>query len=153
MRTATPDIVLPVRIPWWDIRLRLTRRITEISDGRLALRIHMDPAIDGPAQPSLGSSPADDEVQAAAEAARLHAAIAAKANNITVPQAADAADGTRGEDGISALAWLTAVSRAFTHPPGGIGQSPASPSLNPDLASIETEHPSPPATSDTGLTP
>jgi hypothetical protein len=85
MRTATPGIVLPVRLPWWDVELRLTRRITEISDGRLALRNHFDPAIDANLFPAGGAA-LDSESRAVLEAARLRAAIAAKAHNITLPR-------------------------------------------------------------------
>lgn len=54
---AEPSIAVPVPAPWWAVRLRLTRRITEIHDGLLALRPFYDtpirplPSPSGPHEP------------------------------------------------------------------------------------------------------
>ncbi|GAA2440013.1 MAB_1171c family putative transporter [Streptomyces macrosporus] len=125
LRRATPAIVPSTRVPWWDFELRLTRRLAEINDGRLALRAHADPRV---AETALrlgreaGLTGAD--LLATVDAARLKAAVAAKAENVRFPQeeAAPGHGGARGgarggTDGIGELAWLVSVSRAFAASP------------------------------------
>lgn len=126
LRRATPAIVPPARIPWWDLELRLTRRLAEINDGRLALRSHIDPHITAAALRlgrDAGLTGAD--LHAVVDAARLRTAMAAKAANHRFPQDAPGAQDTGtgqhgalgGADGVGELAWLVRVSRAFADSP------------------------------------
>lgn len=119
LRTATPTIVLPVRIPWWDFELRLTRRLAEINDGRLALRPHVDQRVAARAA-QLGEEAGLSEADLAAvvEAARLRGAMAAKAADIEHRPGGEPHHHPLGAaDGIDELTWLSAVSRAFRHSP------------------------------------
>ncbi|GAA4664870.1 hypothetical protein GCM10023347_16200 [Streptomyces chumphonensis] len=120
LRAATPAIVPPARVPWWDFELRLTRRLAEINDGRLALRSHTDPAA-GPTARRLGEEAglADTELLAVVEAARLRAAVTAKARHRTFPPdgGEECAGPIGGADGIGELDWLVQVSRAFAASP------------------------------------
>ncbi|MFD5735811.1 MAB_1171c family putative transporter [Streptomyces sioyaensis] len=80
LRTATPGIVAPLSIPWWAIDLRLTRRIAEIHDGRLALRPYLDPHIsDAAMSQARQAGMTEQRVEAVAEAAVLVAAARDKA--------------------------------------------------------------------------
>jgi len=117
LRRASPDIVPSVRLPWWDLELRLTRRLTEIADGRLALRAHFDPGV-APAAYEVGREAhrSGADLHAFVEAVRLRAAVAAKADGVEFP--ADHDEGGRhqplgGTDGLGELTWFAAVSRAF----------------------------------------
>ncbi|MDG9702070.1 MAB_1171c family putative transporter [Streptomyces sp. DH37] len=125
LRRATPAIVPPARVPWWDFELRLTRRLAEINDGRLALRSHCDPEVARTAL-RLGREAGltGAELHAAVDAARLKAAVAAKAENVRFPQedpgeesAAGDGGARGGTDAIGELAWLVGVSRAFAASP------------------------------------
>jgi len=121
LRRATPAIVPPTRVPWWDFELRLTRRLAEINDGRLALRAHADPRVAETAL-RLGREAGLTGVDlcATVDAARLRAAVAAKAANVRFPPDAVGTGhgGARGgTDGIGELAWLVTVSRAFAASP------------------------------------
>ncbi|MEE1929207.1 MAB_1171c family putative transporter [Streptomyces sp. TRM 70351] len=120
LRRATPAIVPPVRVPWWDFELRLTRRLAEINDGRLALRSHTDPRAGALAlRRATGAGLTGTELHAAVDAARLRAAVAAKAAGRTYPH--DTATGPAGPyggvDGVGELEWLVRVSRAFAASP------------------------------------
>ena len=119
LRQATPGIVLPVKIPWWSFELRLTRRLAEIHDGRLALRPYMDQTAPKPAlQLAQEEHTPESDREAAVEAVRLKSAIVAKATRLECAghgpayrHIGDSSGGT-GE-----LAWLCKVSRAFAHSP------------------------------------
>ncbi|MCO8308819.1 MAB_1171c family putative transporter [Streptomyces sp. RKCA744] len=119
LRTAAPSIVLPVRIPWWDFELRLTRRLAEINDGRLALRPHIDHRIRARAlrlAEEAGLPEADAE--AVAEAAQLMGAIVAKQADIAHPPDRHPHGTVSGTaHGVDELAWLSAVARAFSQSP------------------------------------
>ncbi|MTE19117.1 hypothetical protein F0L17_08240 [Streptomyces sp. TRM43335] len=121
LRRATPAIVPSTPVPWWDFELRLTRRLAEINDGRLALRSHTDPEVAKAAERLAREAGLEGvELHAVVDAARLRAAIAAKAADIRFPQeTADAPYGgpRGGTDGIGELAWLVGVSRAFASSP------------------------------------
>ncbi|RSO41278.1 hypothetical protein DMH15_13420 [Streptomyces sp. WAC 06725] len=127
LRRATPQIVLPTRPPWWDIDLRLTRRLAEINDGRLALRSYTDARITEAAwREGHRHGLKDDELAAVVEAARLKAAAAAKisgARPVSPLSAAPEAGG--GADGASELAWLCRIAYAFVHSPVVEGVQPA----------------------------
>ncbi|PJE94166.1 hypothetical protein CUT44_28140 [Streptomyces carminius] len=122
LRRATPAVVSPARVPWWDFELRLTRRLAEINDGRLALRAHTDPEVAGTAL-RLGRAAGltGAELHAAVDAALLRSAVAAKAAGLRFPAEPPAATGPApvrgGTDGLGELARLVAVSRAFTASP------------------------------------
>jgi hypothetical protein len=119
LRDASPQIVPPIRLPWWDVELRLTRRLTEISDGRLAMRGYFDPRV-VQSVCRLGSRaglPGSD-LDALIEAAQLKAAVRAKAHNAQKPAGRAGSTPARGgADGATELAWLVAVSRAFARSP------------------------------------
>lgn len=120
LRRATPAIELPTRIPWWDLELRLTRRLTEINDGRLALRHHIAPGVTERARRRGQEAHLTGiDLDAAVEAARLQAALAAKKAGLTFPVPADEPhqNTSRAADGTSELAWLDALARAFTSAP------------------------------------
>lgn len=120
LRTATPAIVPPARLPWWDFELRLTRRLAEINDGRLALRSHIDPrAARTAARLGREGGLTGVDLYAVVEAARLKAAMAAKGEARKFPHAAAAAhEGpVGGTDGIGELAWLVNVSRTYAGSP------------------------------------
>jgi hypothetical protein len=129
LRTAVPTIVLPARIPWWDLHVRLTRRLAEINDGRLALWSRTDWHVVRCAQ-ALGHqrrlSPVDLAV--VIEAALLKGALAdlvARRGEPSPSPAAAPADGAAPEsartasavDGLDEREWLTRVSRAFATSP------------------------------------
>ncbi|MCT2593535.1 hypothetical protein LHJ74_27140 [Streptomyces sp. N2-109] len=120
LRRAVPAIVPPARLPWWDLELRLTRRLAEINDGRLALRSHTDPQAAATAL-RLGreSSLSGTDLQAVVDATRLKSAVAAKAVNRKFAPADEPSEQTPrgGADGAGELAWLTKVSRAYAHSP------------------------------------
>jgi hypothetical protein len=118
MRRAIPAIVLPAPIPWWDFDVRLTRRLAEINDGRLALRSFTDPDVSARAVrlgQEAGLTGAD--LDAVVQAAGIRAALTAKAASL--PSRAESGTEHRhahgGSDGIGELAWLCKVARAFTH--------------------------------------
>ncbi|WP_053695649.1 MAB_1171c family putative transporter [Streptomyces sp. NRRL F-5755] len=69
LQAAQPSGAVSVAAPWWAVRLRLTRRITEIHDGLLALRPYYD--VSARSSPSLSAEPAGPQVMASA----LHRAI------------------------------------------------------------------------------
>lgn len=119
LSTATPDIVPDVHIPRWHFELRLTRRLAEINDGRLVLRSHIHPQV-GEAALRLGRGAGLTglELQAVIEAARLKAAVTAKAANREFAlQAVADTDTLGGIDGLSELVWLSKVSQAFSASP------------------------------------
>jgi hypothetical protein len=119
LRRATPAIVPPARVPWWDLELRLTRRLAEINDGRLALRSHTDPRAAATARELAGRAGlTGTDLQAVVDAGKLRSAVAAKAARRRFPQPApDAGRAPGGADGVGELAWLTKVSRAYAHSP------------------------------------
>ncbi|MFC4517334.1 MAB_1171c family putative transporter [Streptomyces ehimensis] len=83
LRAAVPSIVAPMPVPWWDIDLRLTRRIAEIHDGRLALRPYCDTTVTDDALLHAQAEGLDGQAaDAVAEAATLAAAITAKAQGV-----------------------------------------------------------------------
>ncbi|MGW6459708.1 MAB_1171c family putative transporter [Streptomyces sp. NPDC055078] len=121
LRTAAPTIVLPARIPWWHLQLRLTRRLAEINDGRLAVWQATDERVAARAR-SLGREAGlpPDELTAVVEAALLKGAIASARTPPhgpppdTPPRPASASGAPEGMD---ELAWLTRVARAFADSP------------------------------------
>ncbi|GAB2621515.1 hypothetical protein GCM10027168_61880 [Streptomyces capparidis] len=119
LRRATPAIVPPVPVPWWDAELRLTRRLTEILDGRLALRAHTDARLTPIVlRHAREAGLPDAEAAAALEAAHCRAAVAAKERGERFPPPAPSGEGPPGgSDGADELARLVAVSRAFAHSP------------------------------------
>ncbi|WP_050506938.1 MAB_1171c family putative transporter [Streptomyces rimosus] len=119
LRRATPQIVLSTRPPWWDIDLRLTRRLAEINDGRLALRSYTDTRITEAAwREGHRYGLKDDELAAVVEAARLKTAAAAKTSGTRPASPLSAASEARGgADGASELAWLCRIAHAFVHSP------------------------------------
>jgi hypothetical protein len=119
LRRATPAIVPPARVPWWDLELRLTRRLAEINDGRLALRSHTDPRAAATARELAGRAGlTGTALQAVVDAGELKSAVAAKAaRRRFAPAAPDGSRAPGGADGVGELAWLTEVSRAYAHSP------------------------------------
>lgn len=120
LRRAVPAIVPPARLPWWDLELRLTRRLAEINDGRLALRSHTDPrAADLALRLGRAAALAGTDLHAVVDAARLKSAVAAKAADRRFAPADDPSPSAPlgGADGVGELAWLTKVSRAYAHSP------------------------------------
>ncbi|GAB2875303.1 MAB_1171c family putative transporter [Streptomyces mayteni] len=125
LRTAVPTIVLPARIPWWDPHVRLTRRLTEINDGRLALWPRTDQRVAEAARAmgrERGLTAVD--LEAVVEAALVKGALAGLAAQPrpgavedrpkSVPESARTA---RAVDGLDEREWLTRVSRAFAASP------------------------------------
>jgi hypothetical protein len=116
MRPATP---LAEMLDPRDMALRLYRRVIEIRDGLLALRPHLPPgaapATDTVARPTAAGG---TDRNAAAEASRIAAALAARASG-TAPAESDAppTDGDQPGDLSGEIAWLTAVSLAFARVP------------------------------------
>ncbi len=86
LRAATPDISRGLPLHWWALDLRLTRRIAEIHDGRLALRAYRDPSIEAMAAVRAREAklPAE-EAEAVTEAAVLAAAMELKRCNVHPP--------------------------------------------------------------------
>ncbi|QES51575.1 hypothetical protein DEJ50_30740 [Streptomyces venezuelae] len=80
LRAATPGVVAELPVPWWEIDLRLTRRVAEVQDGRLSLRPYRDAAVAEDALVRVRAAGLSGAVaDAAVEAAVLAAAMAAKA--------------------------------------------------------------------------
>lgn len=117
IRTATPNVVAPIPLPWWAIDLRLTRRTAEIHDGRLALRPYHDNII---AELARARAEADglpeQEVQAIGEAAMLASAIRAK-THAGDPSPALPTTVTEAAEPYPQRATLVEVSRAFRNSP------------------------------------
>nr|MDT0660433.1 MAB_1171c family putative transporter [Micromonospora sp. DSM 115978] len=122
LRGATPSIAAPIRLPWWDMDLRVARRVTEILDGRLALRPYLDPGV-GLAADQLGRTAGltGADLSAVVDAARIRAGVRAKARHRRFPvdPAGAAADGPAPTcpDGATELARLIKVSRAYVSSP------------------------------------
>ncbi|GAA1012725.1 hypothetical protein Aple_014720 [Acrocarpospora pleiomorpha] len=108
---ATPALLdlLTVR----DLNLRLYRRVIEIRDGRLALTPYLDPDVAAAARASAARTGLHGQaLDAAAEAAALHAALRAKAcGMIALPDSVVHTPG--GGDLDSDTAFLREVARAF----------------------------------------
>ncbi|WP_338146189.1 MAB_1171c family putative transporter [Streptomyces boncukensis] len=118
LRTAVPTIVLPARIPWWSVQLRLTRRLAEINDGRLVVWPLTDQRVALRARRlgrQAGLSAA--EQSAAVEAALLKGALDARRAGADGGSAKEPppepADPVAVPGGLSELEWLTLVGRAF----------------------------------------
>ncbi|MDG4830867.1 hypothetical protein O7627_16340 [Solwaraspora sp. WMMD1047] len=124
LRRSTPSIVTPIRLPWWDLELRLTRRLTEILDGRLALRPYFDPAV-ARAATRIGreSGLTGAELRAVVDAAMIRAAVANKAHDRRFPPEPDGTDPAGADpagfevDGAGELARLVRVARAYVSSP------------------------------------
>ncbi|MGW5445354.1 MAB_1171c family putative transporter [Streptomyces asiaticus] len=117
LREATPDIAAPVPIHWWNLDLRLTRRITEIHDGRLALRAYHDPAVAADAsRQAQAADLATDEANAVVEAAVLASAIRRKATSLQAPPVTTGPTTTATEFPLPRVA-LVQISRALQHSP------------------------------------
>lgn len=112
---AVPTIDAGVQLPWWDLHLRLTRRLAEIADGCLALRPYADPEVADLARRLTrhDSGMTDRDREAVVEAACLRAAITARQRGIQFPPA----EGSRGSNLASPLAHYVMVSRAFQRSP------------------------------------
>jgi hypothetical protein len=124
LTSATPSVAKPIPLKWWNLELRLTRRLTEIQDGRLALRAHFDPArAETAANEAARQGLSGTKREAYMEAARLQDAIDAKRDGISY---SDIGDGRRqSSDEISELQWLVEVARAFAKlTPRGVGRAP-----------------------------
>lgn len=120
LRRATPAIVPPARVPWWDLELRLTRRLAEINDGSLALRSYTDPLASAAARRLAEEAGLmGTDLQAVVDASRLKAAVAAKScgRRFPVDAGPDSGRPLGGADGAGELAWLTKVSRAYHRSP------------------------------------
>ncbi|MFI0914248.1 MAB_1171c family putative transporter [Streptomyces abikoensis] len=113
LRAATPSVVAPMAMPWWDIDLRLTRRIAEIHDGRLALRPYCDTSVADAARSRAESEGlSNQDADAVAEAATLIAAVTAKAQGVEpAPAASDPFD-----EPPHRCATLVQISRALSSP-------------------------------------
>ncbi|GCD40814.1 MAB_1171c family putative transporter [Streptomyces paromomycinus] len=137
LRRATPQIVPPARPPWWDIDLRLTRRLAEINDGRLALRSYTDAHVtEAACREGRLRGLEDDELTAVVEAARLKAAAAAKASGTRPAPSPGEAEGERGgADGASELAWLCRIAHAFAHSPV-VGRAQQAASIAPSQEGV-----------------
>ena len=118
LRRSFPHIVPALAIPWWDLELRIARRLTEICDGRLALRPYIDSEVVRTAQRIGAERGLDDfATRALVEAVSCRAGIAAKAANQTYTTGDTPFVPTHGSDGGSELAWWVAVSDAFVNSP------------------------------------
>ncbi|KWT61883.1 hypothetical protein ADL21_11425 [Streptomyces albus subsp. albus] len=120
LRRADPGIVAPTPLPWWAFGMRLTRRLAEINDGRLALRPYTDSRV-AQAAVRLGRDAglSRAELHAVVVAAQLKAATAAKAAGATFPPSTAADDDVEfgRPDGAGEVAWLRRVARAYTRSP------------------------------------
>ncbi|MGK5630987.1 MAB_1171c family putative transporter [Streptomyces sp. URMC 123] len=115
MRAAAPSIVAPVPVPWWAIELRLTRRIAEIHDGRLALRPYGGAdAADAAYARALRAGMPEIEAEAIAEAAGLVAAARNKAAG-SAPRGTEAVAPSRSSTRLERTT-LVRVSRALRSP-------------------------------------
>ncbi|MBF9132722.1 hypothetical protein I0C86_27755 [Plantactinospora sp. S1510] len=117
LRAATPQIVAPIQLPWWDLDLRITRRLAEIRDGILAVRPHINPAVAKTAMRHAQRSGVEGtDRDAAIEATCLKYAIMAKARGESFPQGTRQEDkrAAGGVDGMDELDWLVRVSRAYS---------------------------------------
>ncbi|MEV8531736.1 MAB_1171c family putative transporter [Streptomyces sp. NPDC051211] len=142
LRRAAPAVVPSLPVPWWEIDLRLTRRVAEVQDGRLALRPYRDAAVAEDASVRARAAGLSGEAAAAAvEAAVLAAAIAASmaASKAALDGAAADGSGEGDGDGSAELGDETAelplldrealvrVSCLFRHPPRAAGTGPRGP--------------------------
>jgi hypothetical protein len=121
LRQATPTILNgSVPLPWWESQLHLTQRIGQIHDGRLALRSFVNPEVARHAL-RLGRQAglAGADLDATIDAARLKAAIAAKAKNTKFPPETtpDPKQTPGGIDGVGEVDRLTKISQAFAKSP------------------------------------
>ncbi|MDG4790150.1 hypothetical protein O7626_30235 [Micromonospora sp. WMMD1102] len=117
LRTATPQIAAPIRLPWWDLDLRITRRLAEIRDGILAVRPHINPAVAKTAMRHAQRAEVEGaDRDAAVEAACLKYAIKAKARGEAFAQDTRQEDRrvAGGVDGMDEFDWLVKVSRAYS---------------------------------------
>ncbi|WP_070195825.1 MAB_1171c family putative transporter [Streptomyces oceani] len=100
MRRAVPAIVPPIRVPWWDLELRLTRRLAEINDGRLALRAHIDPRVGEAARElAVRAGLSGTRLRAVVDASQLRSAVAAKAADIDFTESESPAPGAGPHEG------------------------------------------------------
>ncbi|MCD9145987.1 hypothetical protein LUZ16_28710 [Streptomyces albireticuli] len=119
LSTATPGVVANVPVPWWAVDLRLTRRIAEIHDGRLALRPYFEATVaDAALERAHRTGRTGREAEAIAEAAVL--AVAAQKKSAGLPTPALPLDqqprSTTAEPPLPLTA-LVRVSRALRHSP------------------------------------
>ncbi|MBF6332329.1 MAB_1171c family putative transporter [Nocardia transvalensis] len=118
IRTATPELASPIDAPWWDLKLRTTRRLAEIRDGQLALRAYTPAAAEDHARRLTDHTQLDDIDRAAViEAARIKTAIAVRHGKLPAGAGTPHASSRGGSDSASELAWLTRVSRAYDRSP------------------------------------
>ncbi|MFE0099842.1 MAB_1171c family putative transporter [Streptomyces sp. NPDC059009] len=116
LHRATPTIARSLPLRWWNIDLRLTRRIAEIHDGRLALRPFRDARVAAFATAQareLGLTP--DDTAAVVEAAVLVAAARSKAIHTHPP--AGIGDTPVGDDSPLQRAALVRASRMLRNSP------------------------------------
>src|SRR5262249_25076923 len=116
LRQAVPVIVLPASLPWWDLELRIARRLAEINDGRLALQAYIEPDVRVLARRlGQGAGLAGADLEAVVEAASLKVGLLAMAAGRRPIQLDEAALGHVVPDayGTSELEWLSRVAHAF----------------------------------------
>ncbi|MFD8589862.1 MAB_1171c family putative transporter [Streptomyces sp. NPDC059637] len=133
---AAPYVVLSTSIPRRRVPFRLERCVIEIEDACLALREYVSADVHERALSFAGRKTLEDaEVDAVAEACWLHVAAHLARNSRRLEGVDYPPLGVTGRDRPSELAWLRAVSRAYTSSPAveefsRQEQMPASPSAD-----------------------
>ncbi|MCM6778549.1 hypothetical protein NDR87_34210 [Nocardia sp. CDC159] len=118
IRTAAPGLSSPIDAPWWDLKLRTTRRLAEIRDGQLALRAYTHPTAEDHARRLAEQAGLDDIDRAAVvEAAGIKAAVQARLGNLPARPAPPRSPSRGGSDSAGEIAWLTRVSNAYANSP------------------------------------
>ncbi|MFG2295831.1 MAB_1171c family putative transporter [Streptomyces sp. NPDC048603] len=123
LRSAGPAVVIALPVPWWEMELRLTRRVAEIQDCRLSLRPYRSDSVAAGARAraaaaGLPGEAADAAVEAAVLAAALAAKIAADWNGEAEPEL----DGPAATLPLLDRDALVRVSRQFGRPGPGPGR-------------------------------
>jgi hypothetical protein len=114
---SVPEIALEATgAPGRTLQYRLYRRIIEIRDGQLALLPYMDSSVaDDAANRAQAAGLDSDDEAVVVEAARLKAAVRAKAADFPIQSTSDyESAAVRGGDDVSSeIAWLLRVARAY----------------------------------------
>ncbi|WP_314173994.1 MAB_1171c family putative transporter [Streptomyces winkii] len=129
---ATPEIALNPPAPSFierfrpgDLRYRLYRRVIEIRDGLLVMRPYMDAEAAAEATRKAHEAGLEGDARdAAVEAARLKAALRAKAEDQSVPGGPSGGDPPSHASGDYAgeLGWLLKMAKAYADAPGEQGE-------------------------------
>ncbi|QHC18885.1 hypothetical protein GR131_27530 [Streptomyces sp. GF20] len=111
---AAPYVVLTTAVRRWRIPFRLERCVIEIEDASLALREYVSMNVYEKAQDFVRREGAPDEdVDAAAEAAWLRAAVQRTSAHQPLKEVEYPPLGVTDRDRVSELAWLLKVAKAY----------------------------------------